>query len=144
MSSPWHGYTKVNKTQGIPTVCLIESSDPSDILMIWKAVWRQNCPFLFLTKPTRSTNFTHLFCHETLHVSDSSSVHHQEFIHCAFSNGVCHTGLYTAFEQDQDETAVPSWSCSSCSTMASRPTSLQGIDTTYTHTHDMLPHHWLI
>jgi len=23
----------------------------------------------------------HLLCHETLHVSDSSSVHHQEFIH---------------------------------------------------------------
>jgi len=28
-----------------------------------------------------------------LHVSDSSSVHHQEFIHCALSNGICHTGL---------------------------------------------------
>jgi hypothetical protein len=26
------------------------------------------------------TNFTNLFCHETLHVSDSSSVHHQGFI----------------------------------------------------------------
>jgi hypothetical protein len=25
---------------------------------------------------------------------------------------VCHTGLNTAFEQDQDGTAVPSWSCS--------------------------------
>jgi len=25
---------------------------------------------------------------------------------------VCHTGLKTVFEQDQDETAVPSWSCS--------------------------------
>ena len=33
-------------------------------------------------KQTRCTNFTNLFCHETLHVSDSSSVHHQEFIHC--------------------------------------------------------------
>jgi len=49
-----------------------------------------------------------LFCHETLHVSDSSSVHHQEFIHCTLSNGVCRT----AFEQDQDGTAVPFWSCS--------------------------------
>ena len=38
-----------------------------------------------------------------LHASDSSSVHLQEFIHCTLSNGirVCHTGLYTAFEQDQ-------------------------------------------
>jgi hypothetical protein len=35
----------------------------------------------FVIKPTRCTNFTNWFCHETLHVSDSSSVHHQEFIH---------------------------------------------------------------
>jgi hypothetical protein len=62
----------------------------------------------FVIKPTRCTNFTNLFCHETLHVSDSSSVHHQEFIHCTLSNGTCHT----AFEQDQNGTPVPSWSCS--------------------------------
>ena len=62
----------------------------------------------FLIKPTRCTNFTNLFWHETLHVSDSSSVQHHEFIHCALSSGICHT----AFEQDQDGTAVPSWSCS--------------------------------
>jgi len=37
--------------------------------------------------------FINLFCHETVHVSDSSSVHHQECIHCALSNGICHTGL---------------------------------------------------
>ena len=37
---------------------------------------------LFVIKPTRCTNFTNLFCHETLHVSDSSSVHHQDFNHC--------------------------------------------------------------
>ena len=47
----------------------------------------------FVIKPTRCTNFTNLFCHETLHVSDSSSVHHQEFIHCTLSNGICHTCL---------------------------------------------------
>jgi len=63
---------------------------------------------IFLIKPNRYTNFTNLFYHETLHVSDSSSVHLQEFIHCTLSNGICHTGLYTAFEQD----AVSSWSCS--------------------------------
>ena len=68
--------------------------------------------FFFVIKPTRCTNFINLFCHETPHVSDSSSVHHQEFIHCTLSNGICHTGLKTAFEQDQDGTAVPSWSCS--------------------------------
>ena len=43
-----------------------------------------------------------------LHVSDSSSFHHQECIHCTLSNGICHA----SFEQDQDGTAVPSWSCS--------------------------------
>jgi hypothetical protein len=35
-----------------------------------------------IIKPTRCTTFTNLFWHETLHVSDSSSVHHQQFIHC--------------------------------------------------------------
>ena len=47
----------------------------------------------FIIKPTRCTNFTNLFWQETVHVSDSSSVHHQEFIHCTLSNGICHTGL---------------------------------------------------
>jgi len=32
--------------------------------------------------------------------------------HCTHSNGICHTGLLTAWEQEQDETAVPSCSCS--------------------------------
>ena len=32
-----------------------------------------------LMKPTGCTDFSNLFWHETLHVSDSSSVHHQEF-----------------------------------------------------------------
>jgi len=47
----------------------------------------------FVTKPTRCTNYTNLFCHETVNVSDSSSVHHQEIIHCTLSSGMCHTGL---------------------------------------------------
>ena len=52
----------------------------------------------FITKPTRCTNFTNLFCHETLHVSDSSSVHRQEFINCTLVDS-CRTG--------------PGWNCSS-------------------------------
>jgi len=48
--------------------------------------------FLF-NKPIRCTDFTNLFWHETLHVSDSSSVHNQDFIHCTLSSGICHTGL---------------------------------------------------
>ena len=63
----------------------------------------------FIIKPTRCTNFPTLLRHETLHVSGSSSAHHQEFIHCTLGTGMCHTGLRTAFEQDQD---APSWSCS--------------------------------
>ena len=39
----------------------------------------------FEIKPTRCTNFTNLFCHETLHVSNSSSVHNQEFIYSVHS-----------------------------------------------------------
>jgi hypothetical protein len=33
---------------------------------------------VLIIKPTRCTNFSNLFWNETLHVSDSSSVHHQE------------------------------------------------------------------
>jgi hypothetical protein len=55
----------------------------------------------FVIKPTRCTNFTDLFFHENLHVSESSSVHHQEFIHCTLSNGICHTCLWTNFEQER-------------------------------------------
>jgi len=44
--------------------------------------------YFFVIKPTRCTNFTNLFCHETLHVSDSLPVHHQEFIQCTLSIGM--------------------------------------------------------
>ena len=62
----------------------------------------------FTIRPVRCINFANLFWHETQHITDSASVHHQEFMHCTLSNGIWHT----AFEQDQDGTAVPSWSCS--------------------------------
>jgi hypothetical protein len=67
-----------------------------------------------IIKPIRCINFSNLFWEETLHVSDSSSVHHQEFftVHSAMvyviqvcwqwymsyrfaDNGICHTGLLT-------------------------------------------------
>jgi len=54
-------------------------------------IWYTLC--FFVIKQTRCTNFTNLFCHEILHISDCSSVHHQEFIHFTLSNGICHTGL---------------------------------------------------
>jgi len=45
------------------------------------------------------------FLIKSLHVSDSSSVHHHEFftVHAAT---VCHTDLLTACEQDQDGSSV--------------------------------------
>jgi hypothetical protein len=55
---------------------------------------------VFVIKPNSCTNFTNLFWHETLHVSDSSSVHHQEFIHCTLSNGTvgqCYHHSYVIF-----------------------------------------------
>ena len=56
----------------------------------------------FIIKQTRCTNFPNLLRHETLHISGSSSAHHQEFIHCALGTSVYHTGLKTAVEQDQE------------------------------------------
>jgi len=57
--------------------------------------------FLY-NKTNQMHQFPNFLRHETLHVSDSSSAHHYEFIHCTFGTGKCHTGLKTAFEQDQD------------------------------------------
>jgi len=83
---------------------------------IWRsrdrASWR-----ILTTKPTRCTNFSNLFleknstCFEQF-VCPSSGV-----FRCTHSNGICHTGLLTACEQDQDGTAVPSWSCSQAVTV---------------------------
>ena len=52
-------------------------------------------------KTNRHTNFPNLFWlkNEPLHVSGSSSAHHQEFIHCTLGTGICHAGWQTAFEQ---------------------------------------------
>jgi hypothetical protein len=66
-------------------------------ISIWKNVW-----VILTIKPTRCTYFWNLFWNETLHVSDSSSVHHQELF-----------TLHTA-------TAFPSWSCC-CSKAVYKP-----------------------
>jgi hypothetical protein len=60
----------------------------------------------FTIKPIRCNNFTNLFCHETLHVSDSSPVHHQEFIYCTLSNDMSYR-FVDSFR------AGPRWNCSS-------------------------------
>ena len=53
-----------------------------------------------IIKPIRCTNFSNLFWNETLHVSDSSSVHHQEFL-------TVHTAMVYV---TQFCCPVPSWS----------------------------------
>jgi hypothetical protein len=88
------------------------AEDLTRLYLFFKFMWPCVVTNFFVINPTRCTNFTNLFCHETLHLSDSSSVHHQEFIHCTLGTGISHTGLGTVFEQDQDGTAVPSWPCS--------------------------------
>ena len=57
-----------------------------------------------IIKPTRCTNFSNLFWNEILHVSDSSSVHHQEFftIHTAMVYVI--QVFLTPRGQDQDGT----------------------------------------
>jgi len=81
-------------------------------LVCFTLVWPCIVTNFFIIKPTRYTNFPNLLRHETLHVSGSSSAHHKDFIHCTLGTGICRTGLKTVFEQDEDGTAVPSWSCS--------------------------------
>jgi hypothetical protein len=61
-----------------------------------------------IIKPTRCTNFSNLFL-------EGNSTCFGQFLcpssgvsHCTHSNGICHTGLLTACEQDQDRTF---WSC---------------------------------
>jgi hypothetical protein len=60
----------------------------------------------FIIKPTRCTNFTNLFCHETLHVSVIYSANHQEFIHLTQE-------WYVPYRFVGSFRARPGWNCSS-------------------------------
>jgi hypothetical protein len=69
------------------------------------------CVKFLIIKPTGYTNFSNLFL-------EWKSTSFRQFlcpssgvIHCTHSNGICYTGLLTTCEQDQDGTAVLSWSC---------------------------------
>jgi hypothetical protein len=105
--------SKMNSMKAISASCHLychfwSNRKENSFLHILRSCDRASKTNFFIIKPTRCTNFTNLFWHETLLVSDSSSVHHQEFIHCTLSNCICHT----VFEQDPDGTPVPPWSCS--------------------------------
>ena len=91
-----HRTTKLNPIPGyfVP-INIHTSSLRTGWITVGRKIGLQGEKCYFIIKPTRCTNFTNLlvFWHETLHVSEISSVHHQEFIHCTLSNGIYHTGL---------------------------------------------------
>ena len=77
--------------------CIVTCDCASWHVTVRRDMWPCIVTNFFIIKPTGCTNFTNLFWHETLHVSETSSVHHQEFIHCTLSNGTswsCSTALY--------------------------------------------------
>jgi len=85
------------------------TSVTSRFFIFFTFMWPCIVTDFFIIKSNRCINFPTLLRHETLHLSGSSSAHHQEFVHCTLGIGICHTGMKRAFEQDKD---VPSWSCS--------------------------------
>jgi hypothetical protein len=84
------------------TVWLLTHTNKSDVHVT------VHCDKFLTIKPTRCTDFSNLFlkwkstCFGQF-LCPSSGVFHR-----THSNGICHTGLLTACEQDQDGT---SWSC---------------------------------
>jgi hypothetical protein len=65
-----------------------------------------------IIKPTRCTDFPNLFWKWNSTCFGQFLCPSSGVIHRTLSSGICHSGLQTAFEQqDQDGTAVPSWSC---------------------------------
>jgi len=71
--------------------------------------------WFFTIKPTRCTNSSNLFL-EWNYVFWTVPLSIIRSFHCTHSNAVCHTGLLTACEQDQDGTP-----CRSCLQAVSKP-----------------------
>ena len=63
-----------------------------------------------IIKPTRYTNFSNLILEWKSTCFGQFLYPSSEFFYCTNSNDICQTVFLTVFEQDQDETAVPSWS----------------------------------
>ena len=61
---------------------------------------------LLITKPTRCTNFSNLFSEQNSTCFGQFLCPSSGVFHCTHSNGICHTGLLTAWEQDQDGTGL--------------------------------------
>jgi hypothetical protein len=88
-----HKYTIVTERFAVRQVGVEQSVNTA--MMGRSNPWKRQEIFSY-NKPTRCTNFSNLFWKETLHVSDSSSFHHQEFF-------TAHTAtvyvIQTAFDQ---------------------------------------------
>jgi hypothetical protein len=100
-----HACNSVPSVWGCADICHVTSCHVTWRIgtTVWR--WHNNLLINFLIiKPTRYTSFSNLFwkwkstCFGQFFCSSSG------VIHCTLSNGMCHTGLQTAFEQDQDGT----------------------------------------
>ena len=58
-----------------------------------------------IIKPTRCINFSNLFLELNSTYFGQFLCPSSKVFHCTHSNGICHTGLLTACEQDQDGTS---------------------------------------
>jgi hypothetical protein len=100
--------------------CVQRDSYSAKIFLLWFVICQiqthfrstKLLPYFLIIKSTRCTKFSNLFWNETLHVSDSSSVYHQEFftVHTAMVYAIHF--MLSAWEQDQDGNAVLSWTYS--------------------------------
>ena len=94
-SELWHGRSLPNTSQFIvhrscsPVGCCsqIQSSSKIEFIKTFDVHVTVHRDKFRIIKPTRCTKFSNLFWNETLHVSDSSSVHHQEYftVHTAMA-----------------------------------------------------------
>jgi queuine/archaeosine tRNA-ribosyltransferase len=56
----------------------IKRSGGFRLMWLWPYILKKHWVNFFFNKTNRCTNFPYLFCQETLHVSGSSSAHHQK------------------------------------------------------------------
>jgi hypothetical protein len=95
-------------------VCMSDSSNmKTNVSFFFTVMWPCIVTNFFTIKPTRCTNFSNSFWNETLHVLDSSSVHHQELftVNPAMVYGIQVCRQLSSSSRIRME-LVPSWSCS--------------------------------
>ena len=75
------------------------------INQIWRSGDRASW-LIFIIKQTRCTNFSNLFLELNSTCFGQFLCPSSGIFHCIHSNGICHTGLLTACERDQDGTCL--------------------------------------